>query len=123
MNSYKQLSTTIFVRQPDGASIPTYPDNPDYQQYLADKAAGATVIPMDIPSPNIAILAQIAQIETTTAVPRIVREALMRQQERNANADAAATNTTAAVILAANAGYQRVKVVDDQVHALRSQLK
>lgn len=122
MNTYKQLSAATILRQTDGVYIPTDSANTDYQQFLREKAAGATVIPTDVPSPNVAILAQIAQIETSTAVPRIVREALMRMLERAATQDATPINTSE-MILAANIGYGRVKAVDDQIRALRAQLK
>jgi hypothetical protein len=76
-------------------------------------------LPVDL---NDAINTKIATIESSTMVPRVVRESLMRAEERAAAQDATATNT-AAMILKANLDYQRVKAVDDQIKALRAQLK
>ena len=91
-------------------------------EYLAWIDAGNTPLPADIPNPNDAINAQIAQIESSTAVPRIVREALLRSEERAAAQDATPANT-AVMILSANYGYQKVLAVDNKVRALRAQLK
>lgn len=122
MNIYKLTNQNSVTRRIDGADIPIEPTNSDYQQFLKDQAAGAIVLPVDIPNPNDAINARIIQIESATQVPRIVRESLMRAEERAAIQDATSTNT-AAMILSANFGYQKVKSVDDQVRALRAQIK
>ena len=44
---YKVLSKFVIYRFSDGASIPTDPDNTDYQQYLAWLAEGNTPLPPD----------------------------------------------------------------------------
>jgi hypothetical protein len=122
MNTYKKTNASTIIRTTDGANIPADNANTDYQLYLKEAAAGATVLPADVPSPNFAILAQIASIESSTLVPRITREFMMATAE-----DYAARNGTPVKtkeqILAADAGYQRIKKVDDQVRALRAQLK
>lgn len=79
-------------------------------------------LPPPVINPNDAINAQIASIETSTMVPRAVREFMMRTEEDYAARNATPANTDE-VILLANAGYQRTKAVDDKVRALRAQLK
>ena len=66
-------------------------------------------------NPNAAINAQITAIETATQVPRVLREFMMRVTEKDAVATAGN--------LALDVAYQRVKAVDDQIRALRAQLK
>ena len=94
----------------------------DVRQVTADEEAALRYVPPPVFNPNDAINAQISQIESSTMVPRIVRESLMRAEERAAAQDATSTNT-AVMIIAANLGYQRVKAVDDRIKALRAQLK
>ena len=122
MNTYKKTSGPLIIRQSDGAFIPPDPLNLEYQLYLKESVAGATVLPVDAPNPNDAINAQIAILESNPAVPRLVREALLRIAEKDAARDATALNT-AAIILAADSGYQRIKTRDTQIAALRAQLK
>lgn len=119
--NYKITQNNI-QRLSDNAFIPLDKGNTDYRDYLAWIAAGGVPVPADLPNPNDAVNAQIAQIETSTQVPRIVREALLRSEERAAAQDATPTNT-AVMILAANYGYQKVLAVDNKVRVLRAQLK
>lgn len=124
---YRHLADTIIQRTEDGACIPTDPANRDYQVYLAWVAAGNVATPASLPDPNIAIQAQIDAIETTTMVPRVMREFLLASCERAASDDAAkataaGTPTTAEELLAKNVGYVRAKQIDDQIKQLRSQL-
>lgn len=109
-----KLNANSIIRQSDNASIPLDPANRDYAEYLEWVEAGNTPEPMDIPNPNVAILAQISGIEDSTGVPRVVREFMMRAAEK----DAAVTG----VNLATDAPYQRVKAVDDMVRNLRGRL-
>lgn len=73
-------------------------------------------------NPNDAIIAQIAALESNPPIPRMVREFMLRAAEKDAAKDATAINT-AAMILTADAAYQRVKARDTQIAALRAQLK
>lgn len=121
MNTYKLTTSNSIIRQTDNAFIPTDPGNTDYALYLKEVADGAVVLPADVPDPKIAIQGQIATIESSTMVPRVTREFMMRTSEDYANRNA--TNTiTAADILAKDLGYQRVKAVDDVVRKLRASL-
>ena len=122
MNSYKHFNSFVVLRLEDGTSIPADTGNADYQRYLADVAAGAAVLPVDAPNPNDAINAQISALESNPPVPRLVREFMLRGAEKDAARDATATNT-AAMILAADLAYQRVKTRDSQIAALRAQFK
>ena len=72
--------------------------------------------------PNVAILLQIAGLESNPPVPRVVRESLLRIAEKDADRDATPTNTSAQ-ILATDIGYQAIKARDTQIAALRAQLK
>ena len=122
MNTYKHTSSSTVIRQSDGALIPAEPLNRDYQLFLTEQAAGAVVLPVDPINPNDAINAQIVALEAAPPVPRIVREALLRIAEKDAARDGTST-LTAAQILAADYGYQRIKARDTQIAALRSTLK
>ena len=119
---YKLTNSKSIIRQSDGAVIPADPANTDYQNYLAEIAAGATALPADVPNPNDAISVQIATLEASPPVPRLVREALLRIAEQDAARDATIA-VTAPMILAADVGYQRIKARDTQIAALRSTLK
>ena len=122
MNSYKNMAGSSILRTTDGAFIPADNANTDYQLYLKEAAAGATVLPTDPINPNDAINAQITILEANPPVPRLVRESLLRIAEKDAARDATPTNT-AAMILAADFGYQRIRARDNQIAALRAQLK
>ena len=115
MNTYKQLSATTVQRQSDGAFIPTDPANTDYQLFLSEQADGAVVLPADVPNPNDAINAQIAALEARAYLNRGSRELEMRQIEKELNNDAA--------LLSKQPYYMRLKWLDDQIRALRAQLK
>jgi hypothetical protein len=121
MHIYKTVSSNLIIRMTDNASIPADPANADYALYLQEVSEGATVLPVDPIDPNIAIMGQISSIESTTMVPRITREFMMRTIEDYANRTAT-TDLTAAQILAKDFGYQRIKAVDDQVKKLRASL-
>jgi hypothetical protein len=122
MHTYKIVSSNLIIRMTDGASIPADPANTDYALYLHEVDNGATVIPADIPNPNVEILGKISSLESLTMVPRSVREFMMRTIEDYANRSAVSPNTPEQ-ILAADVGYQRIKAVDDQARALRKMLK
>ena len=55
MTTYKLIKNsageTQFICRDDGASIPVCEGNRDYQQYLADAAAGVTVTEEILPDP------------------------------------------------------------------------
>lgn len=110
----------ITVSDADFAAVMSRPLGATFS-FDATKKLTITPAPVVVVNPNDAINAQIAAIEAQTIVPRITREEMMRNAERWAAYDATPTNT-AAMILAANTGYQRVKAVDDKVRALRAQI-
>ena len=122
MNTYKLLSATSIQRQSDSACIPTDPANSDYQLFLTEQEAGATVIPMDVPNPNAAILSQISALESGSFLNRGSRELELELMEEKAAAIAVAPET-AETVLAKHPYYVKLKALDNQARTLRSQLK
>lgn len=125
---YKQLPNGAVLRLADNAHIPADPLNTDYAGYLKYVEGGGTTEPLDLPNPNLAILAQIDAIEAATGGQRWVREGLMAFAEDKAERIAAAmtaqgTPTTADALLSQNPAYVKAKAFDAQIRALRSQLK
>lgn len=107
---------------------------PNQDWYVPTIPAGCSLTieelpPDSTPHPNIAILAQIEAIEAATKTGRFAREFMLTAMIREAGEDAAkalasdpATTITAASILAAHYGYQKAKLVNDQITALRALL-
>ncbi len=70
--TYTLTSSTSIIRDADGATIPTDPNNTDYIIYQAWLAAGNTPTPYVAPTPT--IQQQIDTLEATMT-PRRIREA------------------------------------------------
>ena len=119
---YKLLKQGV-LRKLDNACIPFADGNSDYEAYKAWVASGNTPDPEDTVDPNIAIQAQIDALEAATYLNRGSRELQLRLMEREAVDLAEANNVTAAQVLAVQPYYVKLKALDDQIRALRGQLK
>lgn len=73
---YKLTNTNTVIRLSDNAIVPMIDGNMDYEDYKAWVALGNTPEPADLPHPNVAILAQIAELENSITQRRL-REALL----------------------------------------------
>lgn len=111
---YKLTANTAILRLFDGASIPADPANTDYAAYLAWLAEGNTPEPADLPDPKEAIRAQIEALEAQNLLPRVTREFMLLSFATTAAGMGVDPNT--------NVAYVRVKALDDEIAALRSQL-
>lgn len=99
---YKLTNFNSVTRLSDGAAIPFDPANRDYQEFLAWKDAGNEPLPADAPSKeeqNAPVLTGIEALENKTL--RAIREYILG-------------DTTA---------KDRLKVVDNEIAALRAALK
>ena len=131
---YAKSTGTFYPQEISYKNLPTdiqFVDSIDYDRVMARPAGSSfsfdslgvlAIIEAPAVNQNNTINAQIAAIEAATMLPRIAREEIIHNGERWAAVDATASNTVAAVLLA-NAGYQRVKAVDDKIKALRALLK
>lgn len=123
MAQYKLHKDGQSIIRDDGAFIPADPLNRDYADYLAWVADGNTADPADVPDPKLAIQAEIDTLEASTYLTRGARELHLRLMLQDAQAQATAQNTTVDAVLATVPYYGKLKAIDEQVAALRSQLK
>lgn len=68
--------------------------------------------------PKVAAAAEIKRLETESMIPRVTREFMLADVEEKA----LAKGLTLEQLIAANAGYRKLKALDDQIKALRAQL-
>lgn len=87
-------------------------DGPTREAVKAWIAAGNVPEPADLPDPKIAIQAQIAALESSTMLPRVTREFMLVYMESQATP----------AQLAGLPAYVKVKALDTEIAALRSQL-
>ena len=105
---YKSTSSTGILRISDGALIPADSGNCDYVEFLKWVSEGGSAAPADVPDAKLQIIQRIDSLERAEQLPRVTREFMLLFMEAN--------NLTAAP------GYAPVKVFDDAITALRSQL-
>lgn len=103
---YQLTATGSILRTSDGALIPVDEGNRDYQNFQLWVADGNT--PDPVPSPTISdqksdLLGQIALLEATSLMPRALRDLILKDTS--------------------NPAYAKTKALDDQITALREQIK
>lgn len=112
-----KLTHSDNVLRDDGAYIPMDMRNIDYQDYLSWIAAGNTPQPADsVPTPS--PQQQINTLEQQSMIPRVTREFMLAQVV----ADAAAQGIDESTLYANNIGYRKLKDLNTQIVALRSQI-
>jgi len=122
---YKATQTGVVIRVSDGASIPLDEGNRDHQAYLAWLADGNQLIPAD-EAPGLTPAQQIEALERDNMAPRWQREFTLGVMEREAVELGAAqvppldASQAIAVLRAKNAGYRRLKEIDEEIVALRA---
>ena len=105
-------------RLSDGAFIPADVANQNYIDYLDWVTQGNTPQPADVPNKDVAIQAQIDQLESQTMMIRGTRESLLAF----AVAIAAASGVPESTLYAQNIAYKKMKDLDTQISALRHSL-
>ena len=103
---YQLTSGTAIIRASDGACIPADEANTDYQTYQAWVAVGNTPDPVPMPTPDEQksdLLGQIAALESSSLMPRALRDIILKDST--------------------SAAYAKTKALDDQITALREQIK
>lgn len=124
---YQLTNTDTLIRISDGATIPADPLNTDYAAYLAWVAKGNTPAPADEPARPTA-QEQIDALEREHMAPRWQREFTLGSMEREAvelgasQVPPLSAEQAIAVLRSKNAGYRRLKELDEQIAILRSQL-
>jgi hypothetical protein len=106
MADYQIISATCVLRKSDGASIPFDEANRDYQEFQLWLAQGNTPDPVPAPSTGeqkADLLGQIAFLEAFNIIPRALRDIILKDST--------------------NAAYAKTKALDDQITALREQIK
>ena len=106
MAKYQLTAGKHVIRTYDCAFIPFDNGNVDYQEFQAWVAAGNTPDPVPAPTPDEQksdLLGQIAALESSSLMPRALRDIILK-------------DTT-------NAAYAKTKALDDQITALREQIK
>lgn len=128
MKHFKDLNNAVFAFPADGSDDGWIAANMPHLIPISDDEADELRAPPPV-NPNDAILSQIEAVEVATKTGRFAREFMITSMIREATEDAARafaanpeTTITAASILAAHAGYQKAKLVNDQIIALRAQL-
>lgn len=96
------------VRNAQGVAVAFGPNDDNYEPSEAYTVEDTE----PQPDPSIALLTQIESMERQQLMPRATREFMLMFMEANAPAE----------VLAVNPGYQAVKVFDNQIVTLRSQL-
>ena len=103
---YQLTNGTTIIRTIDGACIPADEGNADFQAYQVWLAAGNTPDPIPAPTSDEQksdLLGQIAALESSSLMPRALRDIILKDP--------------------ANAAYTKTKALDDQITALREQIK
>ena len=122
---YRLTDTDVVLRLSDGAAIPNDPANSDRVAYQIWLDGGGVPEPAAAP-PEPSPQQLIDQLEREHMAPRWQREFTLGVMEREAVQIGAAQGLTPeqaiAVLRAGNAGYRRVKELDEQIDILRSQL-
>lgn len=119
MKHYQTPDGTIWAFDDDGSQ--DHLVRPNMVALTADQVAAAHELQRDAKAEA---LAQIRALEVTEQAPRFVREALLDLARDRAVrvGQAAGLSEQAALLLLAtkNAGYQKLKALDDQIAGLRA---
>lgn len=110
--TYQHFGTSSFLRS-DGIVFQADALNPEYQEMLRWVAQGNTIKPA-APPPAPLPQAQIDALERAHMLPRVTREFMLLQFVSVATANNVDPNR--------NAGFVKLKALDDQIAALRAQL-
>lgn len=120
---YRLTSTESVVRLSDGVSIPADPENRDRQEYVAWLEIGNEPLPAEAepgPTPQ----EQIDALEREHMAPRWMRDFTLGSMEREAvdigSAQGLSAEQSIALLRTKNAGYRRLKELDEQIDALRA---
>jgi hypothetical protein len=98
---------------PDGFTI-----HEDNGQQLTEIYGQVGTVLRPVIDPKLAASAEIKRLETESMIPRVTREFMLDMAEQAA----LSKGYTLEQLTAANAGYRKLKALDDQIKALRAQL-
>lgn len=120
---YKLTDQSAIIRIQDNTFIPADPANIDYANYLEWIKAGNQPEPSDAPDQNQATISKIDSLERESMLNRGSRELELFLMEDRAAQVAAAKGYPVEAVLGANVYYVKLKALDEQIGALREQIK